>query len=264
MLRLNNIQVIYSDVILVLKGLSLEVAEGQIVALLGANGAGKTTTLKAISGLLKTEDGRVTDGSIEFMGQRIDGLDPEKICRRGIVQIMEGRKVLETLTVEENLRIGGYTRRDPAGVKQDMEMIYEYFPILVRRRHQVAGYLSGGEQQMLVIGRALMARPKLMLLDEPSLGLAPLLVREIFDIIRKIHDERGTTFLLVEQNAQMALRIADYGYIMESGRIVFDGPAHKLRGNDDVREFYLGLSEAGRRKSFKDVKFYKRRKRWAF
>jgi branched-chain amino acid transport system ATP-binding protein len=264
MLRLNNIQVIYSDVILVLKGLSLEVAEGQIVALLGANGAGKTTTLKAISGLLKTEDGRVTDGSIEFMGRRIDGLDPEDICRRGIVQIMEGRKVLETLTVEENLRIGGYTRRDPDGVKQDLEMIYEYFPILVARRHQVAGYLSGGEQQMLVIGRALMARPKLLLLDEPSLGLAPLLVREIFDIIRKIHEERGTTVLLVEQNAQMALRIADYGYIMESGRIVFDGPADKLRGNDDVREFYLGLSEAGRRKSFKNVKFYKRRKRWAF
>ncbi len=256
MLRLNNIQVIYSDVILVLKGLSLEVAEGQIVALLGANGAGKTTTLKAISGLLKTEDGRVTDGSIEFMGRRIDGLDPEDICRRGIVQVMEGRKVLETLTVEENLRIGGYTRRDADGIQQDLRMIYEYFPVLVARRHQVAGYLSGGEQQMLVIGRALMARPKLLLLDEPS--------REIFDIIRKIHEERGTTFLLVEQNAQMALRIADYGYIMENGRIVFDGPAAKLRGNDDVREFYLGLSAAGRRKSFKEVKFYKRRKRWAF
>jgi len=264
MLRLNNVQVIYSDVILVLKGLSLEVAEGQIVALLGANGAGKTTTLKAISGLLKTEGGRVTDGSIEFMGRRVDGLDPEDICRRGIVQVMEGRKVLETLTVEENLRIGGYTRRDADGIQQDLKMIYDYFPVLVARRHQVAGYLSGGEQQMLVIGRALMARPKLLLLDEPSLGLAPLLVREIFDIIRKIHEERGTTFLLVEQNAQMALRIADYGYIMENGRIVFDGPADKLRGNDDVREFYLGLSEAGRRKSFKDVKFYKRRKRWAF
>ncbi|OLC58809.1 MAG: ABC transporter ATP-binding protein, partial [Candidatus Rokubacteria bacterium 13_1_40CM_4_67_11] len=248
MLRLNNIQVIYSDVILVLKGLSLEVAEGQIVALLGANGAGKTTTLKAISGLLKTEDGRVTDGSIEFMGRRIDGLDPEDICRRGIVQVMEGRKVLETLTVEENLRIGGYTRRDRDGVQQDLKKIYDYFPVLVERRHQVAGYLSGGEQQMLVIGRALMARPKLLLLDEPSLGLAPLLVHEIFDIIRKINDERETTFLLVEQNAQIALRIADYGYIMENGRIVFDGPADKLRGNDDVREFYLGLSEAGRRK----------------
>jgi len=181
--------------------LSLEVTEGQIVALLGANGAGKTTTLKAISGLLRTEDGRVTDGSIEFMGRRVDGLDPEDICRRGIVQVMEGRKVLETLTVEENLRIGGYTRRDADGIQQDLRMIYEYFPVLVARRHQVAGYLSGGEQQMLVIGRALMARPKLLLLDEPSLGLAPLLVREIFDIIRKIHEERGTTFLLVELNA---------------------------------------------------------------
>jgi branched-chain amino acid transport system ATP-binding protein len=264
LLRLNNIQVVYSDVILVLKGLSLDVPEGQIVALLGANGAGKTTTLKAISGLLKTEDGRVTDGSIEFLGRRVDGLDPEQICRRGIVQVMEGRKVLETLTVEENLRIGGYTRRDPDGVQRDLRMIYDYFPVLVQRRHQLAGYLSGGEQQMLVIGRALMARPKLLLLDEPSLGLAPLLVREIFDIIRQINTERGMTLLLVEQNAQIALRIADYGYIMENGRIVLDGPADKLRGNADVREFYLGLSEAGRRKSFRDVKFYKRRKRWVF
>jgi len=264
MLRLNNIQVIYSDVILVLKGLSLEVPAGQIVALLGANGAGKTTTLKAISGLLKTEQGKVTDGGIEFMDRRIDGLDHEQICRRGIVQVMEGRKVLESLTVEENLRIGGYTRSDGDGVQRDMQMIYEYFPRLVERRRQLAGYLSGGEQQMLVIGRALMAQPKLLLLDEPSLGLAPLLVREIFEIIEKINTERGTTFLLVEQNAQIALRIAHYGYIMENGRIVFDGPAEKLRGNDDVREFYLGLSEAGRRKSFKDIKFYKRRKRWMF
>jgi len=208
MLRLNNVQVIYSDVILVLKGLSLEVTEGQIVALLGANGAGKTTTLKAISGLLKTEDGRVTDGSIEFMGRRVDGLDPEDICRRGIVQVMEGRKVPR----DAHRRGKSEDRRLPPGatargIQQDLKMIYDYFPVLVARRHQVAGYLSGGEQQMLVIGRALMARPKLLLLDEPSLGLAPLLVREIFDIIRKIHEERGTTFLLVEQNAQMALRI---------------------------------------------------------
>src|SRR5882724_8036470 len=232
MLRLNNVQVIYSDVILVLKGLSLDVEEGKIVALLGANGAGKTTTLKAISGLLKTEDGAVTDGSIEFMGRRIDGRDPEAICRLGIVQVMEGRKVLESMTVEENLRIGGYSRRDPDGVRRDMQMIYDYFPRLVERRAQLAGYLSGGEQQMLVIGRALMATPRLL--------------------------------LLVEQNAQIALGIADYGYIMENGRIVFDGPADKLRGNDDVREFYLGLSAAGRRKSFREVKFYKRRKRWAF
>jgi branched-chain amino acid transport system ATP-binding protein len=264
MLKLNNIQVIYSNVILVLKGLSLEVQDGQIVTLLGANGAGKTTTLKAISGLLKTEVGKVTDGGIEFMGQRIDGREPEDICRLGIVQVMEGRKVLESLTVEDNLSIGAYTRRDPDGVKADMEMIYDYFPRLVERRRQLAGYLSGGEQQMLVIGRALMAKPKLMLLDEPSLGLAPLLVREIFEIIQKINAERGTTFLLVEQNARIALGIAQYGYIMENGRIVFDGPAEKLRGNDDVREFYLGLSEAGRRKSFKEMKFYKRRKRWAF
>ena len=264
MLQLNNIQVIYSDVILVLKGLSLAVTEGQVVALLGANGAGKTTTLKAISGLLKSEAGRVTDGGIEFMGRRIDGLEPETICRLGVVQVMEGRKVLESLTVEENLKIGGYTRRDADGARQDMQMIYEYFPRLVERRHQLAGYLSGGEQQMLVIGRALMAKPRLLMLDEPSLGLAPLLVREIFEIIHKINVEHGTTFLLVEQNAQIALRIAHYGYIMENGRIVFDGPADKPRGNDDVREFYLGLSEAGRRKSFRDIKFYKRRKRWVF
>jgi branched-chain amino acid transport system ATP-binding protein len=264
MLRLNNVQVVYSDVILVLKGLSLDVPDGQIVALLGANGAGKTTTLRAISGLLKTEDGKVTDGGIEFMGRRIDGLEPEDICRLGILQVMEGRKVLESLTVEENLRIGAYTRRDADGVKSDMQIIYEYFPRLVERRHQLAGYLSGGEQQMLVIGRALMARPRLLLLDEPSLGLAPLLVREIFEIVQKINAERGTTILLVEQNARIALGIAHYGYIMENGRIVFDGPATKLRGNDDVREFYLGLGEAGRRKSFKELKFYKRRKRWAF
>ena len=264
MLRLNNIEVIYSDVILVLKGLSLEVPRGRIVALLGANGAGKTTTLKAVSGLLKTENGQVTGGSIEFMERRIDGLDPERICRLGILQVMEGRKVLESLTVEENLRIGGYTRRDPEGIARDFQMIYEYFPRLVERRHQLAGYLSGGEQQMLVIGRALMAQPQLLLLDEPSLGLAPLLVREIFAIIQKINAERGTTFLLVEQNAQIALSIADYGYIMENGRIVLDGPADLLRGNEDVREFYLGLSEAGHRKNFKDIKFYKRRKRWVF
>jgi branched-chain amino acid transport system ATP-binding protein len=264
LLRLNNIEVIYSDVILVLKGLSLEVPQGQIVALLGANGAGKTTALKAISGLLKTENGKVTGGSIAFMGRRIDGLDPERICRLGIVQVMEGRKVLESLSVEENLRIGAYTRSDPDGVERDFQMIYDYFPRLVERRQQLAGYLSGGEQQMLVIGRALMAQPTLLLLDEPSLGLAPLLVREIFGIIQQINAERGTTFLLVEQNAQIALSIAHYGYIMENGRIMLDGPAATLRSNEDVREFYLGLSEAGRRKSYRDIKFYRRRKRWVF
>src|SRR5229473_2682923 len=264
MLRLNNVQVIYSEVILVLKGLSLDVEEGKIVALLGANGAGKTTTLKAISGLLKTEGGAVTDGSIEFMGQRIDGRDPEAICRLGVVQVMEGRKVLESMTVEENLRIGGYSRRDPDGVRRDMQLIYDYFPRLVERRAQLAGYLSGGEQQMLVIGRALMAKPRLLLLDEPSLGLAPLLVEEIFGIVQRLNREQKLTVLLVEQNATLALTIAEHGYVMENGRIVLDGPAAKLRGNDDVREFYLGLSGAGRRKSFREVKFYKRRKRWAF
>src|SRR5436309_9059452 len=262
MLRLNNVQVIYSDVILVLKGLSLEVPEGQIVTLLGANGAGKTTTPKAISGLLKTEDGKVTDGSIEFMGRRIDGRDPERICRLGIVQVMEGRKVLESLTVEENLRIGAYTRRDPKGVARDFQMIYDYFPRLVERRHQLAGYLSGGEQQMLVIGRALMARPRLLLLDEPSLGLAPLLVKEIFGIIRRLNQEERLTILLVEQNANVAPGIAHYGYIMEGGRVVLDGPAPRLRENEDVKEFYLGLTEMGTRKSYRDVKHYKRRKRW--
>src|SRR5437867_12087672 len=251
MLRLNNVQVIYGDVILVLKGLSLEGPERQIVALLGANGAGKTSTLKAVSGLLKTENGRVTDGSIEFQGRRIDGQDPEDICRLGIVQVMEGRKVLESLTVEENLRIGGYTRRDPDGVRQDMQMIYGYFPRLVERKDQLAGYLSGREQQMLVIGRALVATPRLLLLDEPSLGLAPLLVREIFEIIQKINAEQGTTILLVEQNAQIALGIAHYGYIMENGRIVFDGPADKLRSNEDVSVLYLGLSDAGWRRSIR-------------
>jgi len=264
MLRIRDVQVIYSNVILVLQGLSLEVPDGRIVALLGANGAGKTTALRAISGLLKSETGKVTEGEIEFLGRRIDGLDPEVICRLGIVQVMEGRKVLESLTVEENLKIGAHTRRDPDGVKADMQMIYDYFPRLVERRAQLAGYLSGGEQQMLVIGRALMAKPKLMLLDEPSLGLAPLLVREIFEIIQKINAERGTTFLLVEQNARIALGIADYGYVMENGRIVFEGPASELRGNDEVRDFYLGLSEAGRRKSFKELKFYKRRRHWVY
>jgi branched-chain amino acid transport system ATP-binding protein len=262
MLRLNNIQVIYSDVILVLKGLSLEVAEGQVVALLGANGAGKTTTLKAISGLLKTEDGRVTDGSIEFTGRRIDGLDPEDICRRGIVQVMEGRKVLETLTVEENLRIGGYTRRDADGVQRDLKMIYDYFPVLVARRHQVAGYLSGGEQQMLVIGRALMSSPRVVLLDEPSLGLAPMLVEEIFQIVQRMNRQEKLTVLLVEQNATLALTIAEHGYVMENGRIVLEGSAEALRQNADIKEFYLGLTEVGARKSYREVKHYKRRKRW--
>jgi branched-chain amino acid transport system ATP-binding protein len=262
MLKLNNIEVVYNDVILVLKGLSLEVPRGSIVALLGGNGAGKTTTLRAISGLLKAEDGELTDGSIEFMGERIDRKDPEEIVRMGIFQVMEGRRVFEELTVDENIRIGAYTRKDRQNIKQDYERVFTYFPRLKERRSQLAGYLSGGEQQMLVIGRALMARPKLLMLDEPSLGLAPLLVQEIFQIIQRINLEEKTTILLVEQNANIALSIADYGYIMENGKIVLDGPVNKLRENADVREFYLGLTEIGKRKSFRDVKHYKRRKRW--
>ena len=262
MLRLNNVEVIYSDVILVLKGLSLAVEHGQIVALLGANGAGKTTTLRAISGLLKAEEGRVTDGTIELEGRRIDGRDPEAIVRMGVFQVMEGRRVFENLTVDENLRVGAYTRRDQGGVRRDSETVYRYFPRLKERRRQMAGYLSGGEQQMLVIGRALMARPRLVLLDEPSLGLAPMLVREIFAIVRRLNQEERLTILLVEQNASVALGIADYGYVMEGGRVVLDGPAARLRENEDVKEFYLGLTEMGTRKSYRDVKHYKRRKRW--
>ncbi len=262
MLTLNNIEVIYNDVILVLKGMSLSVPEGKIVALLGSNGAGKTTTLKAISGLLKPENGKVTDGSIEFEGQRIDRLAPEEIVRRGVFQVMEGRRVFEHLTVEENLRAGGYTRNDRRTLSADIEDIYALFPRLRERRLQTAGYLSGGEQQMLAIGRALMAKPRLMLLDEPSLGLAPLLVREIFETIRRINAERQTTILLVEQNARLALSIADHAYIMESGRIVLEGAPADLRENADVREFYLGLTALGQRKSYRDVKHYRRRKRW--
>jgi branched-chain amino acid transport system ATP-binding protein len=261
MLTLNNVEVIYNDVILVLKGMSMEVPEGKVVGLLGSNGAGKSTTLKAISGLLKPEDGEVTDGSIEFQGQQIHNQDAADIVRQGIFQVMEGRRVFVHLTVEENLIAGGYTRRD-SGLGSDIEMVYDYFPRLKERRRQTAGYLSGGEQQMLAIGRALMAKPKLVMLDEPSLGLAPLLVREIFGIIKRINEEQGTTILLVEQNANLTLSVADYAYIMENGRIVLDGFPVDLRENADVREFYLGLTEVGGRKSYRDVKHYKRRKRW--
>lgn len=262
LLSLNNIEVIYNDVILVLKGLSLQVGEGQIVALLGANGAGKSTTLKAISGLLKPEDGEVTDGSIVYQGDSIHNRNPDLIVRRGIFQVMEGRRIFEHLTVNENLRAGAYTLRHQREVGHKMEMVYGYFPRLAERRTQVAGFLSGGEQQMLAIGRALMAEPHLIMLDEPSLGLAPMLVQEIFGIIERINKEQGTTLLLVEQNANIALRIADYAYIMENGRIVLDGTPDDLRQNADVREFYLGLTEVGHRKSYRDVKHYKRRKRW--
>ncbi|MFQ5614154.1 MAG: ABC transporter ATP-binding protein [Anaerolineae bacterium] len=262
MLNLNNVEVIYDEVILVLKGMSLHVPEGQIVALLGSNGAGKSTTLKAISGLLKPEDGEVTDGEIQFLGESIHKLDAEVIVRRGIFQVMEGRRVFEHLTVEENLIAGGYTRPDRRNLSREIDLVYQYFPRLRERRRQTAGYLSGGEQQMLAIGRALMAKPKLMMLDEPSLGLAPLLVQEIFEIIQRINQEQATTILLVEQNARLALKVANYAYIMENGRIVLDGTPEALKENADVREFYLGLTEVGQRKSYRDVKHYKRRKRW--
>jgi branched-chain amino acid transport system ATP-binding protein len=262
MLKVNNIEVMYDDVILVLKGLSLEVAEGRIVALLGANGAGKTTTLKAISGILKVENGEVTDGSIEFMGQRIDGRDPEEIVRMGIFQVMEGRCVFENLTVHENLIAATCTRRQRGEINERYEMVFHYFPALKPLRHRLAGYLSGGEQQMLVIGRALMARTRLMMLDEPSLGLSPLLVGEIFSILKRLNQEQKMTMLLVEQNARLALSIAEHGYVMENGKIVLDDRVDKLKDNEDIKMFYLGLTEMGAKRSYRDLKFYKRRKRW--
>jgi branched-chain amino acid transport system ATP-binding protein len=261
-LVVNNIEVIYHHVILVLKGLSLQVQQGQIVTVLGNNGAGKSTTLKAISGLLKSEDGQVSDGQIRFLGNRIDQRYPEEIVRMGIFQVMEGRRVFGDLTVEENLVAGGHTNRSKQRLKEDMERVYGYFPRLRARKGVLAGYISGGEQQMLVIGRGLMASPRLMLLDEPSMGLSPLLVAEIFNIIKRINKEGGVSILLVEQNARLALSIADHGYVMENGRIVLDDAVDKLRENADVREFYLGLTEVGKKKSYRDVKHYKRRKRW--
>jgi branched-chain amino acid transport system ATP-binding protein len=262
MLKLNNIEVIYSDVILVLKGVSLEVPQGKIVTLLGANGAGKTTTLKAVSGVLLTELGQVTDGSIEYNGERIDRKDPEEIVKLGVVQIMEGRRLFEHLTVEENLMTGAFSRKDKHDIQQDLKKIYGYFPKLGEMCRATSGYLSGGERQMLVMGRALMARPKIMLLDEPSLGLSPLLVKEIFKLIRQINEREGVSILLVEQNARLALQLADFGYVMENGRIVLDGPSEKLQENEDIKEFYLGMSQKGKRRSYRDVKHYKRRKRW--
>ena len=262
MLKVKSIEVVYMSVIQVLRGVSLEVGDGKIIALLGANGAGKTTTLKAISAMLRTEEGEIAVGSIEFEGNRIDRYGPEKIASLGISQAMEGRRVLEHLSVEENLLVGAYTRKDRSGVKRDIERVYGWFPKIRTLRRQMSGYLSGGEQQMLVIGRALMARPKLMLLDEPSLGLAPLLVQEIYEIIRRINGEQRMAILLVEQNAIAALSISDYGYVMENGRVVLEGPAANLRDNEDVREFYLGLSSVGSRKSYRDVKHYRRKKRW--
>jgi branched-chain amino acid transport system ATP-binding protein len=262
LLAITNIEVVYDHVILVLKGVSLAVPERGIVALLGANGAGKTTTLKAVSNLLRAERGEVTKGTIELAGRRITALSPSDVVRLGVVQVMEGRHCFEHLTVEENLLTGAYTRSDgKAAIERDLELVYGYFPRLKERRRVQAGYASGGEQQMTAIGRALMARPKVILLDEPSMGLAPQLVEEIFEIVSRLNTEAGVTFLLAEQNTNLALRYAGYGYILENGRVVLDGDAAALRGNEDVKEFYLGLSSGGR-KSFRDIKSYKRRKRW--
>jgi branched-chain amino acid transport system ATP-binding protein len=262
LLAVNNIEVIYNRVILVLKGVSLVVAERGIVALLGANGAGKTTSLKAISNLLRAERGEVTKGSISLAGDRIDRLDAADVVRRGLIQVMEGRHCFAHLTVEENLLTGAYTRGDGrAAVTADLDRVYDYFPRLKERRRSLAGYTSGGEQQMVALGRALMARPRLVLLDEPSLGLAPQLVEEIFEIVARLNGETGVAFLVAEQNTNIALRYAEYGYILENGRVVMDGAAAALRENEDVKEFYLGLSSTGR-KSYRDVKFYRRRKRW--
>ncbi len=262
LLEVNNIEVIYNHVILVLKGVSLSVPKGGITALLGGNGAGKTTTLKAISALLKSERGDVTKGTIEYRGERIQDGDPADLVKRGVIQVMEGRHCFEHLTIEENLMTGAYTRKDGKGaVDADLEMVYNYFPRLKERRKSQAGYTSGGEQQMCAVGRALMSRPETILLDEPSMGLAPQLVEQIFEIVKSINENEGVTFLLAEQNTNVALRYAHYGYIMESGRIVMDGPAAELRENPDVKEFYLGMSDDGR-KSFRDVRSYRRRKRW--
>ncbi len=262
LLNVNNIEVIYDHVILVLKGVSLEVPEGGIVALLGANGAGKTTTLKAISNLLGAERGEVTKGSIEVSGERVDSMSPNELVKRGVIQVMEGRHCFEHLTVEENLLTGAYTRRDGrAAIAASLEKVYHYFPRLKERRTSQAGYTSGGEQQMTAIGRALMADPHMILLDEPSMGLAPQLVEEIFEIVSDLNKKEGVSFLLAEQNTMAALRYAEYGYILENGRVVMDGDAKSLRENEDVKEFYLGLA-SGKRKSFRDVKHYRRRKRW--
>ncbi len=262
MLQVNNIEVVYANIIQVLRGVSLEVGDGKIVALLGANGAGKTTTIKAISGLLKTEEGEVTDGSIYFDGKRIDRLNTQDIAALGMSQVMEGRRVLVHLTVRENLIVFAHRRKDWGQVKKDLEMVFDYFPRIKSFHHRTSGYLSGGEQQMLVIGRALIARPKLMLLDEPSLGLAPLMVQEISGIIKRINAERKVAILLVEQNARAALNISDYGYVMEDGRIVINGPAEMIRDNEDIKEFYMGLSALGSEKSYREVKHYRRKKRW--
>jgi branched-chain amino acid transport system ATP-binding protein len=262
MLRLNNIEVSYLNVVKVLHGISISVEDGLVVALLGANGAGKTTTLKAISGLLRVEEGEINDGTIEWDGVRIDRKNAVDIGKLGIVQALEGRRVFGHLSAEENLMVGAFSRSSPRKVRSDLDMVYGYFPRLQGLRKNTAGYLSGGEQQMLVIGRAMMAAPKLMMLDEPSLGLAPMIVEQIYDIIRKFNMERSTSILLVEQNVRVALNTAHYGYVMENGRVVLDGSADYLKGREDVKEFYIGISASGEKKSYKEIKHYKRRKRW--
>ncbi|MGI9642049.1 MAG: ABC transporter ATP-binding protein [Acidimicrobiia bacterium] len=261
MLEVANLEVVYNDVVLVLRGLSIEVRDGQIVALLGANGAGKTTALRAITGLLDVHEGDITKGTVTFDGDRIDKKDPSKIVRAGITQVLEGRRIFVEMSVEDNLRAGGYTNRSRKSVQESYDRVMELFPALAGRTKDTAGYLSGGEQQMLAIGRALMPNPKLLILDEPSLGLAPMLVQQIRDIVVDIN-KQGTSVLLIEQNASMALSIADYGYIMEVGKVVMDGDPRKLLDDEDVQEFYLGLHAEGEKKSFRDVKHYKRRKRW--
>jgi branched-chain amino acid transport system ATP-binding protein len=262
MLTVNNIEVIYNSVILVLKGISLQVQDGQIVALLGANGAGKSTTLKAISGLLKPELGEVTRGNIIYHDERIENGDPRRAVLMGIIQVVEGRDVFEHLTAEDNLIIGGSIQKDRSQARLDIEKVYKYFPRLTHLKKRVSGYLSGGEQQMLLIGRALTAHPSIMLMDEPSMGLAPLIVSEIFNVVRQINQAENTSILIVEQNARAALSMADHAYVMEDGRVVLDGPAEQIRENEDIKEFYLGLSQVGQRKSYREVKHYKRRKRW--
>jgi branched-chain amino acid transport system ATP-binding protein len=262
MLELNNIEVVYNEVILVLKGISISVPKGGIVALLGANGAGKTTTLKAVSGILRLQNGELEGGSISLEDRPIQDEDPDRIVRMGISMVPEGRRIFSDLSVIENLMVGAFTRPDRKNVNRDLEMVLNYFPVLRQRTGQRAVFLSGGEQQMVAVGRALMARPKLIMLDEPSLGLAPLVVKDIFKILLQINREQDVTLLLVEQNANLALNFASYGYIMENGRIVMDGPAEKVQSNPDIKEFYLGLGELGARKNYKDVKHYRRRKRW--
>lgn len=262
MLKLNNLEVSYLNVVKVLYGISLSVADGMVVALLGANGAGKTTTLKAISGLLRIEEGEITDGNIEWNGQRIDKKSAAEIGKLGIVQALEGRRVFGHLTAQENLIVGSYSRSRARDVSSDLKMVYNYFPRLESLKNNIAGYLSGGEQQMLVIGRAMMAAPSLMMLDEPSLGLAPMVVEQIYDIIKKFNTDRKASILLVEQNVRVALNTAHYGYVMENGRVVLDGSADYLKGREDIKEFYMGISASGTKKSYKEIKHYKRRKRW--